>query len=264
MSTLHSLTSSALTTPFSSSARCWAWCPAATTPGRWRKRRGRWQAEPAWETALVAVFGRPQTPLRHAPAAGRPARKRPPGGPPALRTALRRHGLHALQPKAFTPRTTDSTHGLRCAPNRLLDQPHPPRPTGSGSATSRICRWPTAPGPTCAPFRTCAASTWWAGTCGPTCPKSWSPAPCSGLFWPNGPPPAWSSTPTGAGSTGQRLQGPAARGPGPALAQPPRRLLRQCPGRKPVVAPQNRGARSPRLARFCRPGRCPGQRRRLF
>ena len=36
---------------------------------------------------------------------------------------MRRRGLHALQPKAFTQRTTDSTNGLRCAPNRLLDQP---------------------------------------------------------------------------------------------------------------------------------------------
>ncbi|WP_177204733.1 IS3 family transposase [Hymenobacter arizonensis] len=42
-----------------------------------------------------------------------------------LRTAMRRRGLHALQPKAFVPRTTDSTHGLRCPPNRLLDQPNP-------------------------------------------------------------------------------------------------------------------------------------------
>lgn len=41
----------------------------------------------------------------------------------ALRTALRRHGRKALQPNAFTPRTTDSTHGKRCAPNLLLDQP---------------------------------------------------------------------------------------------------------------------------------------------
>ena len=38
---------------------------------------------------------------------------------------MRRRGLHALQPKAFTPRTTDSSHGLRCAPNRPLDQPKP-------------------------------------------------------------------------------------------------------------------------------------------
>ena len=44
-----------------------------------------------------------------------------------LRTAMRRRGLRALHPKAYTPRTTDSTHGLRCAPNRLLDQPKPTR-----------------------------------------------------------------------------------------------------------------------------------------
>ena len=36
---------------------------------------------------------------------------------------MRRRGLRALRPKAYTPRTTDSNHGLRCAPNRLLDQP---------------------------------------------------------------------------------------------------------------------------------------------
>ncbi|HEX8426682.1 MAG TPA: hypothetical protein VF639_10370 [Hymenobacter sp.] len=36
--------------------------------------------------------------------------------------------LTALQPRAFTSRITDSTHGLRCAPNRLLDQPAPTRP----------------------------------------------------------------------------------------------------------------------------------------
>ena len=81
--------------------------------------------EPAWETALVKVFGvhkrcygtrRLQVALRKK--GHRVGRQR-------LRTAMRRRGLHALQPKAFTPRTTDSTHGLRCAPNRLLDQPKP-------------------------------------------------------------------------------------------------------------------------------------------
>lgn len=36
---------------------------------------------------------------------------------------MRRHGLRAIQPRAYTPCTTDSTHGLRCALNRLLDQP---------------------------------------------------------------------------------------------------------------------------------------------
>ncbi|WP_159452099.1 IS3 family transposase [Hymenobacter roseosalivarius] len=44
-------------------------------------------------------------------------------GRQALRTAMHRRQLRALQPKAYTPRTTNSTHGLRCAPNRLLDQP---------------------------------------------------------------------------------------------------------------------------------------------
>jgi putative transposase len=81
--------------------------------------------KPAWETALVKVFGvhkrcygtrRLQVALRQK--GHRVGRQR-------LRAAMRRRGLHALQPKAFTPRTTDSTHGLRCAPNRLLHQPKP-------------------------------------------------------------------------------------------------------------------------------------------
>ena len=80
---------------------------------------------PAWETVLVKVFGwhkrrygtrRLQVALRQ---------KGHHVGRQRLRTAMRRRGLHALQPKAYTPRTTDSTHGLRCAPNRLLDQPKP-------------------------------------------------------------------------------------------------------------------------------------------
>ncbi|RZK96659.1 MAG: hypothetical protein EOO62_28985 [Hymenobacter sp.] len=83
------------------------------------------QSEPAWETALVKVFGvhkrcygtrRLRVELR---------RKGYRVGRQRLRTAMSRRGLQALQPKAFTPRTTDSTHGLRCAPNRLLDQPKP-------------------------------------------------------------------------------------------------------------------------------------------
>ena len=83
------------------------------------------QGEPAWETALVKVFGhhkrrdgtrRLQVALR---------RKGHRVGRHRLRGAMRRRGLRALQPKAFTPRTTDSTHGLRGAPNRLLDQPKP-------------------------------------------------------------------------------------------------------------------------------------------
>ncbi|SDY98714.1 Transposase InsO and inactivated derivatives [Hymenobacter psychrophilus] len=96
---------------------------------RARKQPALWPATgpatPAWETVLVKVFGqhkrrygtrRLQVALRH---------KGHQVGRQRLRTAMRRRGLHALQPKAYTPRTTDSTHGLRCALNRLLDQPKP-------------------------------------------------------------------------------------------------------------------------------------------
>ena len=83
------------------------------------------QARPAWETVLVKAFRyhqrryvtrRLQVVLRQN--GHRVSRQ-------CLRAAMQQRGLQALQPKAYTPRTTDSTHGLRCAPNRLLDQPKP-------------------------------------------------------------------------------------------------------------------------------------------
>ena len=37
-------------------------------------------------------------------------------GRQALRSALARRGLRALQPKAYTPRTTNSTHGFSLRP----------------------------------------------------------------------------------------------------------------------------------------------------
>ena len=83
------------------------------------------QQTPAWETALVKTFGvhqrrygtrRLQVTLREN---GHRV------GCQRLGTAMRRRGLCVLQPKVYTPRRTDSTHGLRCAPNRLLDQPKP-------------------------------------------------------------------------------------------------------------------------------------------
>jgi len=83
------------------------------------------QQEPAWETEMVAVFdyhkrryGTPRLQVELREKGHRVGRQ-------ALRTALRRHERKAWQPKAFTPRTTDSTHGQRCAPNLLLDQPRP-------------------------------------------------------------------------------------------------------------------------------------------
>ncbi len=89
------------------------------------QRRAVGNETPAWETALVQVFERHKRRYgtRRLQVALR--QKGHHIGRQRLRTALRRRGLCALQPKAFTPRTTDSTHGLRCAPNRLLDQPKP-------------------------------------------------------------------------------------------------------------------------------------------
>jgi putative transposase len=95
-------------------SRYYAWCQRVET-----------KAAPAWETAMVDVFddhhrryGTRRLQVELCALGHRVGRQ-------ALRTALRRHGRKALQPKAFTPRTTDSTHGQRCAPNLLLDQPKP-------------------------------------------------------------------------------------------------------------------------------------------
>ena len=89
-------------------------------------------SKPALETEMLAVFDhherrygtrRLQVELRE---------KDHRVGRQALRTGLRRHHRRALQPKAFAPRTTDSTHGQRCAPNLLLDQPRPIQAKGCG------------------------------------------------------------------------------------------------------------------------------------
>ncbi|MGI4736078.1 MAG: IS3 family transposase [Janthinobacterium lividum] len=94
----------------------------------WRKgvaTRAVTPAEPAWETALVDVFDDHQR--RYGTRRLR-VELRELGhqvGRQAIHTALRRQARKALQPKAFVPRTTDSTHGKRCAPNLLLDQPKP-------------------------------------------------------------------------------------------------------------------------------------------
>jgi len=89
------------------------------------------------ETALVKVFGVHKRCYGTRRLRAELRRKGYRVGRQRLRTAMRRRGLHALQPKAFTPRTTDLPHGLRCAPNRLLDQPQANRVWVS---EARICR----------------------------------------------------------------------------------------------------------------------------
>lgn len=94
----------------------WRQCPVVGAVGT---------SGPAWETDMLAVFDhhkrrygtrRLQVELRELGYLV---------GRQALRTGLRRHGRKALQPNSFVPRTTDSTHGRRCASNLLLDQPRP-------------------------------------------------------------------------------------------------------------------------------------------
>lgn len=100
-------------------SRYYAWRLAQTSAARQL-------AEPDWETEMVAVFNHHKR--RYAAARRLRVELRGKGyrvGRQALRTGLRRHGLQSLQPKSFVPRTTDSTHGQRCAPKLLLDQPRP-------------------------------------------------------------------------------------------------------------------------------------------
>ena len=96
---------------------------------------------PAWET-----------PLRHPSAPSGLAPKRARMG--RQRTAMRRRNLH--QPNTYTPRTTDSTHGMAWAvpPTGCWTSPNLPKPIQPGSRTSPICRSPPPPGLICAPFRT--------------------------------------------------------------------------------------------------------------
>ena len=80
-------------------------------------------SEPVWETEMLAVFDHHErcygTRCLQVELRGKGHRV----GRQALRTGLRRHGRRALQPKSSAPRTTDSTHGQRCAPNLLPGQP---------------------------------------------------------------------------------------------------------------------------------------------
>ena len=143
---------------------------------------------PVWETVLVKAFGfhkrcygTRQLPvaLRHQGTGWAVSACAWPCGARALR---------ALQPKAYTPRTTDSTHSLRCAPNWLLDQPKPTQANRAWVSDSTYL--PLADGTwayLCA-FQNVPVSRYWVGTWRPQCPKNWLLRPCNGLFWPNRPP----------------------------------------------------------------------------
>ncbi|MEJ7659583.1 MAG: DDE-type integrase/transposase/recombinase [Hymenobacter sp.] len=236
----------------------------------WRQRssrpRGRGSTR-GWETALVRRFDHHKRRYGTRRLRAELQRPRPPRGPPApAHGHAPAAGCAALQPKAYTPRTTDSTHGLRCAPNLLLDQPHPTQanrvwvsditylPLASGQwaylcafqdvSTQQVVGWQvlaTMPEElvTSALQRALLAQParpWLAGPLGPRGP----------VLRQRLPRPARTRTVPGARRA--------------AAAE----CLRQRPGRKPVVAAENRRTRSARVARFPRPGGRAAQRSRLI
>jgi transposase InsO family protein len=101
-------------------------CPSAYYA--WQIRRRTAGRVPAVETAVVRAF------TAHAARYGTRRLQhelRAQGhrlGRARIACVLRRHGLRAQQPRAFVPQTTDSGHGRRVAPNRLLDRPAPTAP----------------------------------------------------------------------------------------------------------------------------------------
>ena len=142
-----------------SSYYAWQQCPATGAVER---------AEPAWETAFVTVFDH----QKRRYGTRRLQVELPELGRQALRTELRRHGRRALQPRAFAQSTTDSTHGQRCAPHLLFDQPRPTQANRVWVSDITYLPLPMAHGPTYAHSRTGTPSTSWAGTWGPRCRKN--------------------------------------------------------------------------------------------
>ena len=146
-----------------------------------------------------------------------------------LRTAMRRRGLCALQPQAYTPRTTDSTHGLRCAPNWLLDQP---KPTQANRVwISDITYLPLANGNwayLCAFQDACTKHVvGWRG--GHDTRRIGHYGLAAGLFRTVAHPEPTRPLRSGWSILQQRLPRPLAPARGRAFAEPSRRVLRQCP-----------------------------------
>lgn len=136
----------------------------------WRQRRQ--QLAPAWERAVVRAFA------RHGRRYGTRrlrAEVQADGhnvGRGRIRRVLAAHGLRAQQPRSFVPRTTDSAHGRRAAPNRLLDQPRPTAPTRCGWATSHVCPNKAVAGSTWPVGKMPAHARWSGGTCARPCSKT--------------------------------------------------------------------------------------------
>jgi putative transposase len=144
-----------------------------------------------------------------------------------LRVAMPWRGLHALQPKAYTPRTTEFTHGLGCAPNRLLDQL---KPTHTNQVwVSGITYLPLANGDCaslCA-YQDMASKQVMGWQVGTSMPEELVTSALQRAFWAQPPTPGLLvHSDRGGAILRQHLPAAAARPRGPALAEPARLLLR--------------------------------------
>ena len=178
---------------------------------------------------------------------------------------MRRRGLRALQPKAFAPRTTDSTHGLRCAPNRLLDQPKPAQ--ANRVWVSDITYLPLSNGDwayLCA-FQDMASKHVVGWHVLATMPEELVTTALQRAFLAQPPTPQLVVHSDRGGQYCGNAYRVLLHEHGAVRSQCRRgEMLRQRAGREPLVPAQNGSARTPRVARFRQPGRCPNQRRGVF
>jgi hypothetical protein len=130
------------------------------------------QGEPAWEAALVKVFGRHQRRYgtRRLQVALR--RKGYRVGPQRLRGACGAGACTRCSIRPSPPARPTRRTDFAAPPTDCSSSPSLPRLPSYGSAISPTYRWPTATGLICARTRTWSASRWWAGTSWPPCPRN--------------------------------------------------------------------------------------------
>ena len=128
----------------------------------WQRRQQVPAAEPAWQVAVREAFAYHSQRYGTRRLRAEVQAQGHAVGRWRIRRVLKAHGLRAQPPRSFVPRTTDSDPAVRAAPNRLLGQPSPTAPTGSGWATSRTC-----------PAKAAAGSTWPSGSTAARA-KSWA------------------------------------------------------------------------------------------
>ena len=175
-------------------------------------------------------------------------------GRQAVRTAPRRHERKALQTKFFVPRTTDSTHGKRGAPNLLLGQP---RPTQANQVwVSDITYLPLANGNWvhCRAFQDVCTKQVVGWQVRADVPEALVTTALQRALLAQRPAPGLIvHSDRGGQYVGTVYKTLLREAKAQLSPQSARRVLRQRAGREPLVAPQNRTARTPRLARFYGP-----------